>query len=128
MTYSHAIPVRWPLAGLTRPLVALLVLFSLGFTSAAQAAPPAKSNAMRSVQGVVNLNTATEAQLTLLPRIGPGKATRIVAYRQKRPFKRVTHLARVKGIGLKTVRLLKPYLTLTGPTTLTQKVTTTGRR
>lgn len=68
--------------------------------------------------GQVNLNEATAAQLDLLPSVGQKAAERIVAWRQKRPFKRVDELVRVKGFGRKRMLRLKPYLTLQGETTL----------
>ena len=71
--------------------------------------------------GVVNLNTATVTQLKLLPGIGEGRAHRIVSFRKLKSFKRVVELARVKGIGRKTVRKLKPFITVSGPTTLTER-------
>jgi competence protein ComEA len=75
-----------------------------------------------SAAGVVNLNSATVDELQRLPRIGEEKALRIIAHRDKTPFKHVHELARVRGIGLKTLRKLKPYLTTSGPTTLQEKV------
>ena len=68
--------------------------------------------------GVININTASVEQLKLLPGIGPARAERIVTFRSARPFKRVFELARVKGIGRKTLRRLKDYLRVEGPTTL----------
>lgn len=68
--------------------------------------------------GVINLNTATVDQLTFLPGIGESKAERIVAFRAKHTFKRAVELARVKGIGLKSVRKLRPWIRVEGPTTL----------
>jgi comEA protein len=69
--------------------------------------------------GVLNINTASEDQLQMLPGIGPAKAERVVAYRTKRgKFQRVRDLRRVKGIGYKTVKKLEPHLTVKGPTTL----------
>ncbi len=68
--------------------------------------------------GLVNLNEATLGQLDLLPGVGPKAAQRIIAWRQKRAFKRVEELVRVKGFGKKQFLKLKPYLTLEGPTTL----------
>ena len=71
--------------------------------------------------GVVNINTASMDQLELLPGIGPGRAARIVSFRSLKPFRRVVELSRVKGIGRKTVRRLKAYLTVDGPTTLSRR-------
>ncbi len=69
--------------------------------------------------GVVNLNEATVAQLDLLPGVGAKAAQRIISWREKRTFKRIEELVRVKGFGRKQFLKLKPYLTLQGPTTLT---------
>ena len=74
------------------------------------------------VEGVVNINTASPEQLRLLPRIGPSMARRIVAYRIKRRFRRPREIVRVRGIGRRTYRRLRPYLAVTGPTTLKKKV------
>ena len=68
--------------------------------------------------GLVNLNTATVAELTRLPHIGRTRAEAIVTYRRKRRFKRVREIRRIRGIGRKTFRVLRPFLTLSGPTTL----------
>jgi len=93
--------------------VLLMVVFATG--GAAQAAVDVRP------AGVVNLNTATVDQLRLLPSIGEKRAQRIVSFRQVKPFRRVVELARVKGIGLKTVRKLKAYLAIKGPTTLSRR-------
>ena len=68
-------------------------------SAAAAAAPPA----------LVDLNTATLAELDALPRVGPAMAARIVA---KRPFRRADDLRRVSGIGPSTLRALKPLVTV----------------
>ena len=70
-----------------------------------------------SLEGVVNINTATAAELELLPGIGPSKAEAILAYRRRHPFRTVAELGRVKGIGPKTVKRLRPNLVVRGPTT-----------
>ncbi|TXD35549.1 helix-hairpin-helix domain-containing protein [Lujinxingia vulgaris] len=60
----------------------------------------------------ININTATEAELTSIRGIGPALAGRILDYRSRRPFTRLSHLKRVKGIGPATYRRLQPYITL----------------
>ena len=69
------------------------------------------------LEGVVNINTATPQELELLPGVGPAKAKLILEYREKHAFRTVEELARVKGIGPKTVRRLRPHLVVRGPTT-----------
>lgn len=58
---------------------------------------------------LVDLNTATLAELDALPRVGPAMAARIVA---KRPFRRSDDLRRVSGIGPSTLRAIKPLVTV----------------
>src|SRR5512140_1785666 len=73
--------------------------------------------------GLVNINTADAAQLSLLPRVGMKAAQRIVDYRaQHGPFHKTTDLMQVKGFGNKSFERLNPYLTIDGKTTLTEKV------
>lgn len=90
-------------------VVAALVVWS----SAAATALAAK----KTVSGVININEAPAAVLVLLPGVGPAKAERIIAYRQRHRFATVEELGRVKGIGPKTVRKLRLFLTVRGPTT-----------
>jgi len=77
-----------------------------------------RAQAKQTLSGVVNLNEAPVRQLVMLPGIGAEKAARIVSYRAKRKFKRTVELARVRGIGLRTVRKLKTFLSVEGPSTL----------
>lgn len=71
----------------------------------------------------VNVNTADAAQLALLPRVGPSIAQRIVDFRKENgPFKSPEDLMLVQGIGEKTYQLLKPYVAVSGETTLKEKV------
>jgi len=58
----------------------------------------------------VDLNRATEVELVALPGIGPAKARAIVAARARRPFRRVTELLRVRGIGPKLLARLRPVV------------------
>lgn len=75
----------------------------------------------RELSGVVNLNTATAAQLDLLPGIGEKAAKRIIEHRSKKPFAKVDDLRNVKGFGAKKMEKLKSFLTTSGPTTVAVK-------
>lgn len=70
------------------------------------------------VEGQLNINTATAAQWALLPGIGPATAEKLVAYRERHPFRRVSQVMRIKGVGQKTFAAIRPFLTLQGETTL----------
>lgn len=75
----------------------------------------------KEVSGVVNLNTATAAQLDLLPGIGEKAAKRIIEHRTKTPFAKIDDLRKVKGFGAKKLEKLKGFLTVSGPTTVAVK-------
>lgn len=63
----------------------------------------------------LDLNAATQAELELLPGIGPATAKAIVDFRtQCGGFKSIEDLDRVPGIGPKTLDRVRPYLRL-GP-------------
>ncbi|MBX3357812.1 MAG: ComEA family DNA-binding protein [Phycisphaeraceae bacterium] len=77
----------------------------------AEAAPhrPSPSSIARSI----NINTATLAELELLPGIGPSLAQRIIDDRTaKGPFKTIDELDRVKGIGPTAIRKLRSMATV----------------
>jgi competence protein ComEA len=80
----------------------------------------------KAVEGAVNLNTAPPEVLALLPGIGPSKAQSILAYRKRHPFRTVDELVRIKGIGRKMVRHLRPHLAVGGPTTATASTAPTA--
>ena len=65
-------------------------------------------------EGTVNINTASPEDLTRhLKGVGPVKAKAIVGYREQYgPFRTVSELADVKGIGPKTVERLRPLIRL----------------
>jgi comEA protein len=119
------------LAGRTLPALILAACAFLWLQPRpALAAPPAVAAAAadddtdaptgrKATTGKLNLNTATPEQLELLPGVGPAKAERIIAFRQKHgAFKRVADLRRVKGFGRKTLKKLEPFLDIKGETTL----------
>lgn len=62
----------------------------------------------------LNINTAGQEQLQDLPGIGPAKAAAILEYRSANgPFSSVDDLAKVKGIGAKTLDGLRNDLSVT---------------
>ena len=62
---------------------------------------------------VVDINTASEAELATLTNIGEAKAREIVAYRKANgPFASVEDLAKVKGIGAATIEKNRARLTV----------------
>jgi competence protein ComEA len=66
--------------------------------------------------GRIILNLASEEELTKLPGIGPSRARAILALRQRlAKFRAVEDLLRVKGIGRKTLRRIKPNVVLDRP-------------
>lgn len=61
----------------------------------------------------LNINTATAAELELLPGIGPALAGRILEDRAAAgPFRSVEDLDRVKGIGPRTMDRLRELITV----------------
>jgi competence protein ComEA len=60
---------------------------------------------------MIDVNTASAAQLELLPGIGPSRAAAIIESRNAQgPFRTVEDLARVHGIGPATVEGVRPYV------------------
>lgn len=93
--------------------LAVVLALVAGSALAAPAAPT----------GQVNINTASVQELQLLPRVGPALAKRIVDFRAANgPFKASEELARVKGIGEKSFARLQPHVSVSGATTLKEKV------
>lgn len=65
---------------------------------------------------LVALNSATAEQLQTLPGVGPKRAEAILALRQRiGHFRRVEDLLRVKGIGMASLRRLKPLVVVDAP-------------
>lgn len=100
-------PIRWTMA-----VLAVTLLLSVPSATAQEAAG-----------GVVNINTATADQLTVLPRVGPALAQRIVEYRDANGrFKATEELILVRGIGESTYKQIEPFVTVKGETTLLDAV------
>ena len=70
------------------------------------------------LQGVVNVNTASEQELQLLPGVGEARARAIVDLRKQRGgFKTLDELRDVKGLGDQSLEKLRPHVAFDGKTT-----------
>lgn len=94
----------------------LFVLFALML--AGTFSVEAKGRKAKAISGKVNLNTATAAQIDLLPGISPQKAKAVIDYRSQKNFSKIEELDEVKGFTPKNIEKLKPYLSVEGPNTL----------
>lgn len=119
MKHSNHNEIRVPF--ITRRLVAALVAVAVAAFALPTVAAAAPS-------GKVNINTASAAQLELLPRVGPSIAQRILDYREDNGgFGATEDLMLVRGIGEKTYDGMADYLSVDGETTLTEKVPSTRK-
>ncbi|MDN3513955.1 MAG: helix-hairpin-helix domain-containing protein [Candidatus Brocadia sp.] len=71
------------------------------------------------VEGKVNINTATEDQITLLPGIGSKLAAEIVNHRATSGnFKTIDDLKKISGVGDKKFEKIKDFIVVDGDTTI----------
>ena len=78
-------------------------------------AAPIPSETAPTEPPIININTATVAQLQTLPGIGPIIAERIVAYRNENgAFETVGDLIGVEGIGEKKLEEIWDHVTIGG--------------
>lgn len=74
------------------------------------------------LEGRLNINTATTKQLQELPFIGHGRAQAIINYRRTHgPFHSLNELRLTKAIGDSTYEAIRPYITISGASSLANK-------
>lgn len=77
------------------------------------AVPPTKEAGSSKSTSPVDLNKASENQLTEVPGIGPSLAKRIVEFRNENgDFRRVEDLLKIRGIGEKSFQKIRPHVTV----------------
>jgi len=76
------------------------------------AAPGAASAPVTFSDGLLDLNTATQAEREKLPGIGPVFASRIIEYRTRTPFRTVEELMNIKGIAEKRLADVRHLVTV----------------
>ena len=96
-----------------------IVLAALVAAGLFLAPAPSLAESSQAEPGVVNVNTATADELTLLPGIGETKARAIVDHRQANgAYHDVDDLLEVKGIGEAALERIRGRVVLQGATTL----------
>ncbi len=102
--------IRNTLRSLRTGALALVTSLLLATVAGAADGPP--------LVGTVNVNTATPAELQLLPGVGEARASALIALRKQRGgFKSIDELKDVKGIGDAGLDRMRPYVRLDGKTT-----------
>lgn len=104
-------------------VTSVMVFFVLAVGLAAHAA--AVQN--HQTAGVININTANEDQLKMLPLINDQLAKGIINYRNSNgPFDSLEELRNVKGMTMQKLNELRPWLVVKGDTTFEPDLYNTG--
>jgi competence protein ComEA len=104
-------------------IASIMVFFVAAVGSAAQAA--AIQN--QETTGVININTATEDQLRMLPLINAELAKAILNYRDSNgPLDEVDQLLNVRGMTKDKLDELRPWLVIKGDTTFVPDLYNSG--
>jgi competence protein ComEA len=103
-------------------VIILVILLTFGLSSLASAKEASSEKTIPVLEGKLNINTATDKELKMLPGIGKKTAANVIEYRtQNGNYTESTSLLKVKGIGKKTLEKINDYIIFEGETTLTKK-------
>jgi len=103
------------LRGATALALGTAIVTSAAIGGAQSDGPDIASKPTTTTARPIDINTASATELEALPGVGPSRAQAIVDARTRmKGFQRVEDLMRVKGIGRKTFRELRPLVTV-GP-------------
>lgn len=95
------------------PLLEPLVLERKPTAPASPVVNPRSGSASHKLQPgdpPIDVNSASMEELMRLPGVGPVMAQNILSSRTEKPFTSVSDLDRVKGIGVKTLEKLRPFV------------------
>ena len=108
---TDAAPDALPPGSLSRLAAALLLFCAIAVGLRITLNPPIDAPSPDSAAvAPIDVNSATEQQLTALPRIGPALARRIVEDRAvSGEYSSLDDLDRVPGIGPRTIDALRPH-------------------
>jgi len=73
---------------------------------------PVKAGKIQPGEPLIDVNRASLAELQRLPGIGPALAGKMIEARERDPFRAIEDLRRVKGIGVKTLEAIKPFVVI----------------
>lgn len=86
----------------------------IGLPPEAQATTPSRMGGI-TIDGLININTATQADLEMLPGIGPSTAANIISHREANgPFATIEAIMEVPGIGEGRFEAIRDLITV-GP-------------
>jgi competence protein ComEA len=99
-------------------ILSYLLILYLNHPARISTPQPSEGPRATELQDQLDPNTATAADLSALPNLGPAMARRIIEDRERfqkdhpsePAFKKIEDLMRVKGIGPATLENLRPYL------------------
>jgi len=106
LTVSEGMQIHVPAVGETAVVVPPI-------STPPAATPVAGNSSSGSTGGLININTASQGELTQLPGIGPSTAAAIITFREQNgPFASVEAITNVPGIGNARLEQIRHLITV----------------